>query len=783
MRRPMILITSFYIFGLILQYYLYTGYQFILIGIAVMTMLGVLFRQYLKTGIWGFLLVIALLGTIQFKIHYEDEGMLGIFENQNITMIGDVIARTEGEKTQYTILAHEIIFQEKRAAVKEKVLLQLQNSGDKPNIEVGQRIYAEGLLIAPDKSRNPKTFDYNMYLKAKNIHRVMYIKPHQITLAGKGNISFLISATETIKNIIERKIRALFPGVEGNVLLAVLLGEKGSVDDNQMIKFRGIGIAHVFAVSGLHVGIIYLGLERLLLKINFKMRLGAVVLILWIYAGVTGFSSSVMRAALLLTLMVFAPLLNRRYDSLSAIAVAAFLFLLPNPLLLLNVGFQLSFSAALSIALLYKPIKAKLAALPPYVAQLMAASLAAQLGTVPIIAYHFNIFSPIALLINVPIVFLIGYIVPLGFIAVFSSYFSVTVAKLFARMVYILLLGVDFLSIWAYDLPYSNIKVISPSLFMIFIYYIFLGILIQKKEWHIKATKVKKEKILMVLAAIGISVYFMHNVFFYKHEIIFVDVGQGDCTLIKTPERKTILIDGGNRSSDNIGKNSTLVSFLLKNRIGKIDVMILSHPHGDHMGGLMEVAENLVVENLFVSMDAEKREEWGSMEKICANKRIPVFQVTKGDRIEVGKEVIIHILSPDKELIDGSRDDANNNSLVLLVAYLKRKILFTGDIEKEAEQQLVKEYSPMDIDLLKIAHHGSRFSTTEEFLDVFLPKIAVIQVGRNNFGHPHQQVLDKLSHRNISVYRNDRNGAVRITFNRDKIRVNTMLLHREDFFH
>ncbi|MEW9123352.1 MAG: DNA internalization-related competence protein ComEC/Rec2 [Thermotaleaceae bacterium] len=779
----MILITSFYIFGLILQYYLYKGYQFILIGIAVMTMIGILFRQYLKTGIWGFLLVIALLGTIQFKIHYEDEGMLGIFENQNITMIGDVIARTEGEKTQYTILAHEIIFQKKRAAVKEKVLLQLQNSGDKPNIEVGQRIYAEGLLIAPDKSRNPNTFDYNMYLKAKNIHRVMYIKPHQITLAGKGNISFLISATETIKNTIERKIRALFPGVEGNVLLAVLLGEKGSVDDNQMIKFRGIGIAHVFAVSGLHVGIIYLGLERLLLKINFKMRLGAVVLILWIYAGVTGFSSSVMRAALLLTLMVFAPLLNRRYDSLSAIAVAAFLFLLPNPLLLLNVGFQLSFSAALSIALLYKPIKAKLVALPPYVAQLMAASLAAQLGTVPIIAYHFNIFSPIALLINVPIVFLIGYIVPLGFIAVFSSYFSVTVAKLFARMIYILLLGVDFLSIWAYDLPYSNIKVISPSLFMIFIYYIFLGILIQKKEWHIKATKVKKEKILMVLAAIGISVYFMHNVFFYKHEIIFLDVGQGDCTLIKTPERKTILIDGGNRSSDNNGKNSTLVSFLLKNRIGKIDVMILSHPHGDHMGGLMEVAENLVVENLFVSMDAEKREEWGSMEKICANKRIPVFQVTKGDRIEVGKEVIIYILSPDKELIKGSRDDANNNSLVLLVAYLKRKILFTGDIEKEAEEQLVREYSPMDIDLLKIAHHGSRFSTTEEFLDVFLPKIAVIQVGRNNFGHPHQQVLDKLSHRNISVYRNDRNGAVRITFNRDKIRVNTMLLHREDFFH
>lgn len=289
-----------------------------------------------------------------------------------------------------------------------------------------------------------------------------------------------------------------------------------------------------------------------------------------------------------------------------------------------------------------------------------------------------------------------------------------------------------------------------------------------------------RKKSLIVIFLIIIFLNYIYYIIPKDLKIHFIDVGQGDATLIITPRHKTILVDGGGskeKEEFDVGE-STLLPYLLDRKITTIDYMMISHFDADHCNGLIAVLKNIRVKTLLISEQLEICNEYNNIVDIVKEKNIDICIVKKGDKIEIDSNVFMNIIYPQKEL---ELKDINNNSIVAKLEYNDFSMLFTGDIEKEAEQKIIQYYSSNAKDLksiiLKIAHHGSKTSTKEELLELINPKIALIGVGKNNmFGHPSTETIKLLEKHNIKVYRTDIDGEIRIDVNKSgKIKIKKMI--------
>lgn len=349
-------------------------------------------------------------------------------------------------------------------------------------------------------------------------------------------------------------------------------------------------------------------------------------------------------------------------------------------------------------------------------------------------------------------------------------------------------------------MPFSKIYIVTPKIFSILIIYIFLIIsnyiykiyhdrnpsntkirfrnLIALYKYQFIQNKVKYKKRIVTILLL-IILFFSIFCFFPKDlKIYFVDVGQGDCTFIVTPKNKTILIDGGGSTGSNfdVGE-STLLPYILDRGYKKIDLMFISHFDQDHVGGLLTILEELKVNRVCISKQEEDSKNYQEFLKIVKKRNIPVTVVKIGDRINIEDDLYFDILWPKEEQITDNR--LNNNAIVMKLVYNRFSCLFTGDIEKVAEEEIVKTNGNKQIlksDILKVAHHGSKTSTTEDFLELVKPKICLIGVGKNNlFGHPSDEVIKRLENINANVYRTDLNGEIIISVNsKGKYFVNSM---------
>lgn len=315
------------------------------------------------------------------------------------------------------------------------------------------------------------------------------------------------------------------------------------------------------------------------------------------------------------------------------------------------------------------------------------------------------------------------------------------------------------------NLPISKVIITTPNLILVIIYYFVLITLIYIKKLRKKVVKRRIEKKILTnvdkfkyilvkykksILIIVIAIFFLIQLikpFFLPLKIYFIDVGQGDSSLIITPNNKTILIDGGgNKENENfdVGKQ-TLLPYLLDRKIKKIDYLMISHFDADHANGIVEVLENIKVKTLLISKQIEISNEYEKIIEIVKRKKVQVLIVKCEEQINIDKEVKLQILYPEETL---KYSDLNNNSIVVKLVYNNFSMLFTGDIEKEAESYLVNKYSntnTLKSTVIKIPHHGSKTSSTENFLKNVNPQIALIGVGKNNtFGHPNKEVLIRL---------------------------------------
>ena len=654
------------------------------------------------------------------------------------------------------------------------------------NLKYGNYIIIQGEYKEPSKASNYQGFDYGEYLKTLKIYGTVKAEKINILRENSNNILFTISNDIFIKikdivqeNLLEEK---------ANLLLGILVGYKEEIPEEMQEDFKESNISHILAVSGLHVSYIILAITKALEKTQGK-RQAKILTIFFIiaYMFITNFSPSVVRAGLMGIISILAKLTYNKNDIWTSIAFSLLCILIYNPYLITSAGVLLSYGGTIGIILFQKSVSEifkkitekikrymKQIKIIDYLQDTISVSFSAQLAIAPIMARMFNTISLSFFITNFFVSLIIGPIIILGFSFIisnflFSNIIKISVLQTLSSIVIKFLLEkllevLIFISKLGKALPFNKIYIATPEIWQIAIYYlaifianIFYRILSKRKvspfekrliNWKNLAKHLIRKNRKKVIAVIMTFLIIATTIKISPKDlkIYFIDVGQGDSTLIVTPHNKTILIDGGGSENYDVGKN-TLLPYLLDRKITQIDYVIISHFDTDHVGGILTVLSELNVEKVLIGKQYETSENYEEFLKIIKEKSILVKIVGRGDVINVEKDVQIQVLFPDEELI--SENALNNNSLVFKLVYKEFSMLFTGDIEEITEERLGDLYAntnALGATVLKVAHHGSKSSSIQEFLELVQPKIALIGVGANNlYGHPNSDVLARLA--------------------------------------
>lgn len=632
----------------------------------------------------------------------------------------------------------------------KKILINIKMAQDIPSIKYGDSLYIEGEFKKPEEARNYKGYNYKQYLKTKKIIGTVELEKAKILKSSNG--SFI----HNIQKYIKDTINGTLTDEEGNLLLAILLGDKDKLSEDIQESFKTSNLSHMLAVSGAHVSYIILGLTYVLQNsiIGKKNEKIVCIIFLLVFMAITNFTPSVTRACIMAVLTLFSGIIYRKSDVYTNISVAALITLIFNPYSLLDLGFQLSYGGTIGIIIFIKRIQEKKSnsKVINYIKQMALVSIYANIIIIPIMMYHFNTVSFTFIISNIMASPILGIIVITGFLFIIASITVKPLTRLIAIFIKPILSILIKISQICSKLPFSNILVVTPYMFNVISYYAII-------LYCIKSKKNNKCKIIICLLIVLILINFIIYIFPQKLRIFFIDVGQGDSTLIITPDKKTVLIDGGGSDSFDVGEK-VLLPYLLDRRILKIDYVLISHFDTDHCGGILTIMEKVKVKNIIISEQAEHSENYERFKKLMIHKKIRLIEVKKGDKIKIGRYSEFKILFPTSRLL--SENPLNNNSIVAQFNYNNFKMLFTGDIEKLAEQQILKaEKAEIRADILKVAHHGSKTSSIPEFIKAVKPKIALIGVGKNNtFGHPNQQTIKNLENIKCRIYRTDLQGEI-----------------------
>ncbi|MBI5749004.1 MAG: DNA internalization-related competence protein ComEC/Rec2 [Nitrospinae bacterium] len=680
-------------------------------------------------------------------------------------------------------------------------------------------------LHIPRNFKNPGGFDYKRFMEDQGIYVIGSIsKGNQIEVLDKDKgciLSYIYKSKERLSLFIEKNA----PPEESSVLKTMVFGERSAISKEMRNIFSSTGIAHLLAVSGLHVGFVafaaflifkkffsflFLRFYHRLFLIGAVQRFAAFFTMFPVlyYSILVGASPSTVRAAIMAIVYLLSIVLYREGDIYNTLSLAALIILIWHPPSLFNIGFQLSFIAVLSIA--YGFSRALPPPTPPYkggeegVVVLLPknpvkmfflrhrwlynytfSSIFATLGTLPIIAYHFNLISIIGPIVNILAIPLASLIVPLTLIFSVISNLSEQIASLLINIPVFLTFILVKIAKFFTNIPYYSMRVQTPSLLTIFmIYPLLVGILNFKRHRWIKIGTISI--CLFLVISSGFRILSHHSSLITHHflRVTFIDVGQAECSLIQFPNGKTMLIDGGRLMDDFDAGGSIVAPYLWDKGITKIDYVIGSHPDSDHVGGLLFILNEMAVKNYFDNGQESIDLIHVKLREIAREKNIPYRALYAGDEIKIDERVKVEILHPpfnsnpkseiqNPKLMKGGHD--NNFSIVIKITYGNFSALFTGDIEKEAERFLINQMSEarsqkpdirsdaLKATVLKVMHHGSSSSSSEEFIKEVSPEVAVFSVGYNNpFRHPNKKVLARYRDAGAKIYRTDRDGLIEI---------------------
>lgn len=692
--------------------------------------------------------IFAVVGNIQ--VMYLNKKYHKVYKNtKNIENVKAVILKGPIEN-EYT---YKYIVKAKTGQLKNKKFIIYINKNNNKLFKYGDLIKIQGEYSSPQTARNYKGFDYSKYLKILKIYGI--IKIEEANLLKENDLNFVLISINNLKQKMIDHANKNMPQKTANLLLGLLIGQKDNIQEDIIKSFRTANLSHILAVSGAHTSYIILGLTYIITKSKAPRRIGYIItiIILLVFIIITGASYSVIRACIMSIITISAKLFYKKENFFISICVSLFIILIQNPFAINDIGLKLSFLGTIGIIVFNKNITEFFIRIKikENIAKVLSLTFSAQLMIMPITILNFNTFSLTFFISNILASPLLGIIIILGFIAIFVSFVLNPISKILFFVLNLFLELLIFISEIVTKIPGSSILVKTPNLVSVITYYILIlfinyFFIIKKNPIRRFQKKIVKictikniKRIIKIIARIFLIISFLTmlvRVINPTLKIYFIDVGQGDCTLIITPKGKKILIDGGE------GKNEILLPYLLDRGINKIDYIIISHFDSDHCNGLIEVMEKIKVGKVIVSKQPGESEEYRNILEIIKRKNIEAYVVKAQDRITIEKDLYINILNPAGKL---EFNDLNNNAMVAKLIYKNFSMLFTGDIEK-AEENIAQKYkNNLKSTILKVAHHGSKTSTNEEFLKYVEPQIALIGVGENNkFGHPNQQTIEKL---------------------------------------
>ena len=666
-----------------------------------------------------------------------------------------------------------------------------------PNVKIGNTIKVRGKLRQFEEAANKGNFDSRKYYLSLGFYGK--IEAGTIEVINSDYSGIRQGLYELRMEIIERleKLCSDNKGIfsiinnKNGIIGAIILGDKTDLDSDIKELYSVSGIAHILAISGLHISFIGMAIYRLLRR-RFRFLFSAAVSIPVVlsFGIMSGFGISTMRAIIMFILKIIGEVLGRKYDAITAISLAGLVLLVQNPFVVCNSGFQMSFGAIIAIVLIL-PIVEEILNTDNKIIKVLSANFTISLVMNPILAWNYYELPTFSFLLNIVVVPLMSVVIVSSIVGIFCSCIMFGFGKA------VIFPGCGILELYTFlcniinKSSVASIVVGQPKVTIIIVYYaILLVVLFGLKNIRTKYTRAEKERniikketglvlekkakkerrikgqnVKLRLACIvgflllNCLIYYIPNPGFY---ITFINVGQGDGILIHGDNGTKVMVDGGSTSEKQVAKNC-IVPYLKAEGIGTIDYSIITHTDKDHISGILEILENnnsnrIRIKNLVMPDINMKDDTYNELIEKAKLKKINVLYIKKGDTLSLGKTKI-KCIYPETTT---TASDKNDYCTVLSVKNKTSKILLTGDISKEIEEK-IKDDIEENYTVLKVAHHGSNYSSSEKFLKKVNPKYSIISVGKNNsYGHPGNETMERLRKQGGVIYRTDEEGGITI---------------------
>ena len=666
-----------------------------------------------------------------------------------------------------------------------------------PNVKIGNIIKVRGKLRKFEEAANKGNFDSRKYYLSLGFDGK--IEAGTIEVINSDYSGIRQGLYELRMEIIERleKLCSDNNGIfsiinnKNGIIGAIILGDKTDLDSDIKELYSVSGIAHILAISGLHISFIGMAIYRLLRR-RFRFLFSAAVSIPVVlsFGIMSGFGISTIRAIIMFILKIIGEVLGRKYDAITAISLAGLVLLVQNPFVVCNSGFQMSFGAIIAIVLIL-PIVEEILNTDNKIIKVISANFTISLIMNPILAWNYYELPTFSFLLNIVVVPLMSVVIVSSIAGIFCSCIMFGFGKV------VIFPGCGILELYTFlcniinKSSVASIVVGQPKVTIIIVYYaILLVVLFGLKNIRTKYTRAEKERniikretglvlekkakkerrikgqnVKLRLACIvgflllNCLIYYIPNPGFY---ITFISVGQGDGILIHGDNGTKVMVDGGSTSEKQVAKNC-IVPYLKAEGIGTIDYSIITHTDKDHISGILEILENnnsnrIRIKNLVMPDINMKDDTYNELIEKAKLKKINVLYIKKGDTLSLGKTKI-KCIYPETTT---TASDKNDYCTVLSVKNKTSKILLTGDISKEIEEK-IKDDIEENYTVLKVAHHGSNYSSSEKFLKKVNPKYSIISVGKNNsYGHPGNETMERLRKQGGVIYRTDEKGGITI---------------------
>lgn len=705
----------------------------------------------LRQKIYLLFTIFLILGQVRTATHpVIQEGSI-FTAGSNIELEGFVskIQETQFGK-QITINNVSILKNKEAQSIKSKVLLEYSGDG---KVRLNDHIKIVGTIKNPAVKMNPSDMDYLSYLKSQGTTATVKVKKAYLTQRE-------LTLLNRLYDKIIKRIDEIWQGKDKGLIEGMIMGSTDDIPEDITQLYQKTGIAHILAVSGFNIGILMVIVLFVCAELGIPYRARYIIslLIIWIYTFLVGLGVAIVRAAIMATLVIISKCIWEESDDFINLALAAFVILLINPFLLYQVGFLISFFAVASLFcanLIMEKLKSIVAIKHKGLVSAFIYWICVMVGIYPLLAYFFYEIPFLASILNLVIASLFSVIIVLACICLMISVYSIEIARFLGEYIIELLNMINTICESISKMPFATLCTGKPSLITLILIYVFACFMMLYIKGYIKSFKLTLVPVYLFIICSIIRVFGSETLM-----ICHLYIGQGDAAVITTKDKKAILIDGGN-----IGKGKVIQRYLKYRGIPKLNGVIVSHADADHIGGIIDIVNMDVAIDRVIISAVEDNDLVRTLFEACKKKNIPIYKGWHEDKILMNG-IEISYLTPNEESI--YLKDSNQKSMVCLIKYKEFEELFTGDIDAEIERKLLSKMKKVDV--LKVAHHGSKTSTSDEFIRKTHPKYAILSCGINNlYRHPSQEVMNRLDSYNISTFRTDVLGAITIRTNGNNI--------------